>query len=84
MVSPNDGLRDVVAGGLGAAVLAPKETVPNGETRDIHRAGGTYVTLVGTNPLFHLPQDRYPAAVDFDVISQVAAAMAGVVVALAR
>ena len=40
--------------------LAPKELVPSGETRDIHRAGGRYLTLVGTNPLFHLPQDRWP------------------------
>jgi hypothetical protein len=47
--------------------------VPAGETRDIHRAGGRYVTLVGSNPLFHLPQDRWPHAVDTDVVTRVAA-----------
>ncbi len=31
--------------------IAPPSLVPSGETRDIHRAGGRYVTLVGSNPL---------------------------------
>jgi hypothetical protein len=54
------------------------------ETRDIHRAGGRYVTLVGSNPLFHLPQDRWPYAVDADVVTRVAAAAAALVVKLTR
>jgi hypothetical protein len=54
------------------------------ETRDIHRAGGRYVTLVGSNPLFHLPQDRWPYAVDTDVMTRVAAAAAALVVKLTR
>ena len=58
--------------------------MPNGETRDIHRAGGRYVTLVGSNPLFHLPQDRYPAAVDTQAVARFAAASARMVVALSR
>jgi hypothetical protein len=84
VVSPDDDLRRVGSAALEPVVLAPKDTIPNGETRDIHRAGGGYVTLVGTNPLFHLPQDRYPQAVDVDMIARVAAAMAGVVAALSR
>lgn len=39
-------------------VLAPKTLVPSGEARDIHHAGGGYLTLVRSNPWFHLPQDR--------------------------
>jgi hypothetical protein len=62
--------------------IAPKTLVPSGETRDIHRAGGCYVTLVGTNPLFHLPQDRWPHAVDPGAVASVAAAAAGLVVRL--
>jgi hypothetical protein len=64
--------------------IAPKTLVPTGETRDIHRAGGCYVTLVGSNPLFHLPQDRWPHAVDPAVVSRVAAAASRLVVRLTR
>ena len=56
--------------------LAPPSRVPSGETRDIHRAGGRYVTLVGSNPLFHLPHDRWPHAVDVPAIERIAAAAA--------
>jgi hypothetical protein len=58
--------------------------VPSGETRDIHRAGGSYVTLVGSNPLFHLRQDRWPHPVDMDVVTRVTAAAAALVVKLTR
>ena len=88
VISPDQDLRALMEGELAragaSAKLAPPETVPNGETRDIHRAGGRYVTLVGTNTLFHLPQDRYPDAVDTDAIARVAAASASLVVALTR
>jgi len=64
--------------------IAPKMQVPTGETRDIHRAGGSYVTLVGSNPLFHLPQDRWPHAVDAGVVARVAAAASRLVLGLTR
>ena len=58
--------------------------MPSGETRDIHRAGGRYVTLVGSNPWFHLPQDRWPHAVHADAVTRIAAAAAALVVELTR
>lgn len=61
---------------------APPAAPPSGETRDIHRAGGDYVTLVGSNALFHLPQDRWPQAVDVAAIAAIAAAAARFVAAL--
>jgi hypothetical protein len=64
--------------------LAPKNLVPSGETRDIHRAGGRYLTLVGTNPFFHLPQDRWPHAVDAGAVARIAAAMAQLSLRLTR
>jgi hypothetical protein len=64
--------------------IASPSLVPAGETRDIHRASGRYVTLVGTNPLFHLPQDRWPHAVDGAAVAQIAAGAAQMVVALTR
>jgi len=65
-------------------VLAPGTQVPSGETRDIHRAGGRYVTLVGSNRLFHLPQDRWPHAVNTPAVARIAAAAASLVTALTR
>lgn len=63
--------------------MAPETQVPNGETRDIHRMGGQYITLVGSNRLFHLPRDRWPHAVDVPVIERVAAGATAMVRALA-
>ena len=89
VVSPDDGLRARMHNALTAAgqppdTMAPKDLVPSGETRDIHRAGGRYVTLVGTNPWFHLPQDRFPHTVDVPAIARVAAGAAQLVVGLTR
>jgi hypothetical protein len=87
--SASDDLRqlaeaELVRAGRAPDVVAPKTLVPSGETRDIHRAGGRYLTLVGSNLLFHLPQDRWPQAVDTDAVTRVAAAAAGLVVKLTR
>jgi hypothetical protein len=68
-------------------LLADKNAVPTGETRDIHRAGGRYVTVVAppsTSALFHLPQDRWPHAIDVPAIARIAEGMAAAVVALTR
>jgi hypothetical protein len=62
--------------------MAPATQVPTGETKDIHRAGGRYVTLVGNNQLFHLPQDRWPGATDVPAIERVAAGATAMVRAL--
>jgi hypothetical protein len=83
-----DELRQLTATELARAgrapVVAPKTLVPSGETRDIHHAGGRYVTLVGSNAWFHLPQDRWPHAVDADAVTRVAAAAAALTVELTR
>ena len=83
LVSNQDDLRRLGLAELNATGYPPDDIPwpaqpPSGETRDIHRAGGRYLTLVGTNKLFHLPQDRWPHAVD------IAAAAARIVVALSR
>jgi hypothetical protein len=87
--SASDDLRqltetELAHAGQALGVVAPKTLVPTGETRDVHRAGGRYVTLVGSNPLFHLPDDRWPHAVDADAVTRVAAATAALVVKLTR
>ena len=88
LVSPDPELRERATAELARAgqkhALAPRELVPSGETRDIHRAGGRYLTLVGTNKLFHLPQDRWPEAVDVAAIARTAAAASRIVLRLAQ
>ena len=88
-MSNDEALRDLAAAELAHAgqppdSIAPKTSVPSGETRDIHRAGGRYVTLVGSNPFFHLPQDRWPHAVDAAAVARIAAAMARLSLRLTR
>jgi len=85
--SASDDLRALAAAELSRAGhpphhTAPKTLVPTGETRDIHRANGRYLTLVGSNPLFHLPQDRWPHAVDAGTVARVAAAASRLVLGL--
>jgi hypothetical protein len=78
------GLAELTRAGQPPDDMPPKTHVPSGETRDIHRAGGRYLTLVGTNPLFHLPQDRWPHAVDVPAIARIASASAQMVLALSN
>jgi hypothetical protein len=89
VMSASDDLRASAVRELGKAgqaqdALAPMTQVPSGETRDIHHAGGRYITLVGSNPWFHLPQDRWPHTVDVGAISRIAEGAAMLVVALTR
>ena len=89
VLSASDDLRqltetELARTGRAPDAVAPKTLVPSGETRDIHRAGGRYVTLVGSNSWFHLPEDRWPHAVDPDAVTCIAAAAAALVVELTR
>ena len=84
VMSTDEALRTLAMTALQPDTLAPKTQVPSGETRDIHRAGGRYLTLVGSNKLFHLPQDRWPHAVDVTAVERIAADAARVTVALTR
>jgi hypothetical protein len=88
VMSGHDDLRRAMAELLTAVgqthVVAPGEMVPSGETRDLHRAGGRYITLVGSNKLFHLSQDRLPHAVDTATVGRSASAAARIALALSR
>ena len=89
VVSADDAMRAAMQSALTEAgrppdTMAPKTLVPSGETRDIHKAGGRYATLVGTNPWFHLPSDRYPDTVDVPAIARIARGAAAMVLDLTR
>lgn len=63
----------ITASGLRITRRVPRGTVPGGEAGVVHRGGGRYMSLIGTNALFHNPKDRGPEAIDAGVISQFAA-----------
>ncbi len=42
------------------------EIPPRSEAQNIHDGGGRYFSLIGTNNLFHHPEDRWPKAVDIN------------------
>ena len=86
--SPNEdlralGTRELQVAGHPADAMSPPTQVPFGESRAIHRAGGRYLTFVGTGDLFHLVEDRWPHAVDPDAIAGYAAAASRIALAMA-
>ena len=62
----------------------PHGTVPGGEARNIHVGGGRYVSLLGSGPHFHNPDDLWPYAVDLDAVVRYAAATTELAMALAK
>ena len=54
--------------------VAPVGTRPFGEARNIYDAGGRYVSMLGSNPYFHHPDDRWPAAIDINRTGRLATA----------
>ena len=58
-------------------------TVPLGEAKNVHHGGGRFVSIIGSNDLFHNPSDRGAEVVDLDVIARFAGAFAAVGASLA-
>jgi hypothetical protein len=65
--------------GAAIPVFAPVGSEPAGESREIHRAGGVYVSLLGGSAVFHLEADRWPEAVDVPQVAAVARAATALV-----
>jgi len=62
------------AAGLSVARRAPRGTVPAGEAEAVHTGSGRYVSAIGSNALFHNPNDRGPEAIDPPAIARFSAA----------
>jgi hypothetical protein len=73
---------EMLTAGAPRPQFARRRQRPGGESRNIHVAGGSYVSLLGGNALFHLEADRYPAAVDLDAVVAYATAFSSVVLKL--
>ena len=73
-IQASDDLREeilskaVTAHGLGISRRVPRDTVPGGEAEVVHRGGGKYVSVIGSNALFHNPVDVGSATVEMPTI----------------
>ena len=50
--------KELTAANLAITRRVPRGTVPGGEAENVHRGGGRYVSVIGSNGLFHHPDDR--------------------------
>jgi hypothetical protein len=64
-------------------VRIPRRRVPAGEAGNVHRGGGRYISILGSNELFHNPKDQGSEAVDLKLIERFATAVATVAESLA-
>lgn len=70
--------------GLVPDIETPIENRPLGEARNIFDAKGNFLSLLGSNPLFHHPDDRWPDAVDITTTARWADAFSRIILDLSR
>jgi len=73
----------LAAHNLSVGVRMPHDRVPGGEAEVVHRGGGRYVSVIGSNLLFHNPADRGSSVADTNVIARFADAFLDIARALA-
>jgi hypothetical protein len=64
--------------GLTIGRRVPRGTVPAGEAENVHRGGGRYVSVIGSNGLFHHPDDRGIHTVNLGTIASLVSAFTSV------
>ncbi len=70
--------RAMAAVDLRIARRNPRGMVPGGEAEVVHRGGGRYMSVIGSNALFHNPADRGQDVVNVGEIARFATAFADV------
>jgi hypothetical protein len=75
--------RALAAHNLSVGVRMPHDRVPGGEAEVVHRGGGRYVSVIGSNLLFHNPEDRGSGVSDASVIARFVDAFASIATDLA-
>ena len=58
------GIEELTSKGLDEVQTWPISSRPLGEARNIYDGGGQFISLLGSNSLFHHPEDRWPEAID--------------------
>lgn len=71
-----------------ASAMAPRQRAigdqPAGEAHAVFEGGGDYISIIGSNGLFHHPHDRWPTAVDVAKLVRYATAFTGIANKLAN
>lgn len=85
----DDAMETLLAGAMSDAGLAidhrlPRGATPRGEAFNVHQGGGRFISIIGSNALFHNTRDTGPDTIDLDVIESFAVAFAAAATALAR
>ena len=60
------GLEAFTAFGIAPEAITPTNVRPGGEAQNVFDAGGNYISLLGRNPWFHHPDDRWPKTIDLE------------------
>lgn len=60
------GLETLESFGISPATIVPTDVRPGGEAQNVFDAGGSYLSLLGRNPWFHHPDDRWPETIDLE------------------
>ena len=84
----DDAMESVLAAAMTQAGLAidgrlPRGAVPRGEAFNVHRGGGRFISIIGSNDLFHNTADRGADVINLSVIERFAGALAAVATKLA-
>ena len=56
--------------GIAPGVITPVTDRPYGEAREIYDGGGSFLSLLGSNGLFHSPDDRWPDSVEMETLKR--------------
>lgn len=70
MISTRILSKALTANGLGISRRVPRGTVPGGEAEVVHRGGGKYVSVIGSNALFHNLGDAGSKTVELPTIAR--------------
>ncbi|URQ67873.1 hypothetical protein M9C81_06365 [SAR86 cluster bacterium] len=62
----------------------PISSRPLGEARNIYDGGGQFISLLGSNPLFHHPKDIWPDSIDIEKLIKLNSFMMNMIIDLAN
>ena len=75
---------ELIAAGVRMPRQRPVGDEPAGEAHAVFEGDGQYISILGSNGLFHHPHDRWPVAVDIDKIVRYAKAFTAIGIKLAN
>ena len=78
------GLEQLKTLNLEEIISWPVSSRPLGEARNIYDRGGQFISLLGSNPLFHHPDDIWPHSIDLEKLIQLDSFMTNMIVDMAN